>query len=242
MTMKTSSTHALWLLLGLVVACGGGEDPPPDEGQDDRHIAFRRARIAVPDTADGQVTVIDAEFSEVRAVLDLPNPAMLFVSGTGSVAAAVDATDGTVRFFSSGVSIIDHTGEGWEGKEHIHVYKFAPAVLDATLTGANPGPLKAYGTAWAAYFAGDDAEPANATLFDEAPLIQNDVLTPVVAEDAQPARRGRAPPRRRAGAHGHRPSRRGGVVRSHGYADCHPNGLRGPRRRAARGRARDGEL
>ncbi|MEM9691092.1 MAG: hypothetical protein AAGA56_00980, partial [Myxococcota bacterium] len=69
------------------------------------------------------------------------------------------------------VAIIDHTGEGFEGREHIHVYKATPDTLD--FTPAEGTRLATDGERWVGFRA--DADASHVVGFPEAPLIQNEI-------------------------------------------------------------------
>lgn len=168
--MRPLGRSLLAMVLAGTVGCSSS-DPVPTEEPPPPHPAVRRARVAVADAVSGGLTIVDAEFGEVRASLTLPGAATrLQPSFSGNLGAATTA-DG-VSFFSSGVSVVDHTGEGWEGNEHIHVYKFAPQLLSFSL-----GPeasVSSYGPRWAALVPAS-AGMSDALSFEEGPLIQNDM-------------------------------------------------------------------
>lgn len=148
------------------------EAPPSDDARP--HPATRRARLVVATTAP-EVVVVDVEFAEERGRFTLDREVASVVPGySGSLAALV--TDDGVQFVSGGVAVTDHTGEGWEGSEHIHLYKLAPQLLDFA-----PGPatsVSSFGDRWAA------AGTGMAMAFDEAPLIQNDTPEATQVDDA----------------------------------------------------------
>lgn len=160
------------LLVASVAACSSEPLAPLDDPGRDRHPSSRRSTVAVADAAEGLVTVIDLEFGEVASTIDLPGPARLGASYTGNLGIAI-GEDGA-RFFTSGVAIIDHTGEGWEDQEHLHIYKYPPKRLDFMIAGEGAGVAIGRDDRIAVFFPGTAASGATTAIFEEEPVIQGE--------------------------------------------------------------------
>lgn len=161
------------LALGLSGACGGspesgaggspGDEPAP-------HPSWRRARLVVADASSRELELIDVEFGESVARLELDAvPTELVVTHSGEHVLA--ATAEGARLIYAGVAVLDHSeGASDSAEPHLHVYKYPPSLLELGFDLASPRVASAARAS--AVSSGDEAQALlfeDASLFDDAP-------------------------------------------------------------------------